>query len=193
MARKACSTCMASSRVGRRSAPARAARFGLLQHFDDRNQKAERLAGSGLRGGQHVAAFERGRNAAGLHRGGDFKFVGVKPRHQGGRKRELQKTVSSKLSHFLLGSGAARFLRPAIGTGHRGARTHSGARACLFNMRKGEPKVESKTGRKHSRGERPRPGAATRYFIARRHIAGRLHAPTLSMRSRFAAPILIQG
>jgi hypothetical protein len=38
-----------------------------------------------------VAAFQRGRDAADLHRGGDFKLVGVKPRHQGGRKRELRK------------------------------------------------------------------------------------------------------
>ena len=68
-----------------------AARYRPLQQFHDWNEEAERLAGSGLRGGQHVAAFQSGRNAADLHRGGDFKFVGVKPRHQGGRKRELRK------------------------------------------------------------------------------------------------------
>ncbi len=65
--------------------------YRLLEEFYNRNEVAERLASSGLRGGQHVAAFQSGRNAADLHRGGDFKFVGVKPRHQGGRKRELRK------------------------------------------------------------------------------------------------------
>jgi hypothetical protein len=44
-----------------------------------------------------------------------------------------------------------------------------------INMRKGEPKVVQKTDRQAFKGERRRPGAATRYFIARRRIAGRLH------------------
>jgi hypothetical protein len=83
---KAFSTCIASSRVGSRMSAC-----ALLQHFNDRNQEAERLARAGLRCRQHVAAFQRGGNRGYLHRGGDFKFVVVDPRHEGGRKSELRK------------------------------------------------------------------------------------------------------
>ena len=89
MARNAFSTCMASSRVGSRISACAPRAFRLLHLFHDRDQKAERLAGTGLRGGQHVAAFKSRRNAAGLDRGGGFKLVGVKPRHEGGRKSKL--------------------------------------------------------------------------------------------------------
>ncbi len=95
----------------------------LLQHFHDRNEEAERLAGSGLRGGQHVAAFERGRNGAGLHRRGGFKFVGVEPRHQGGRKRKLRKLSRQNSTIFPEAPGAPISLGPANGTGHGGAHT----------------------------------------------------------------------
>ena len=61
-----------------------------LQKLHDGDQEAECFAGSSLRGSQHVAAFERRRNAAGLNRGGDFKFVSVEPRQKGGRKIELR-------------------------------------------------------------------------------------------------------
>jgi hypothetical protein len=44
-----------------------------------------------------------------------------------------------------------------------------------INMRKGEPKVVQRTDRQAFKGERRRPGAATRYVIARRRIADRLH------------------
>ena len=75
MARNAFSTCMASSRVGSRISACAPRGPGFLQLFDDRDQKAEGLAGAGLCGGQHVAAFESRRNGACLHGGGDFKFV----------------------------------------------------------------------------------------------------------------------
>ncbi len=57
-------------------------RIRLLQHFHDGNEETEGLAGSGLRRGQHIAAFERGRNCPGLHRRGDFELVGFEPGHQ---------------------------------------------------------------------------------------------------------------
>ena len=60
--------------------------FCLLEHFNDGDEETERFAGPGLRRGQHVAAFQRGRNGPGLHRRGSFKFVMVKPRQKGGRK-----------------------------------------------------------------------------------------------------------
>ena len=58
-------------------------------------------------------------------------------------------------------------------------------------MRKGEPKVESKTSQAFKR-ERQRPGAAARYFIARRRNAGRLHAPTLAAFPGSLAPVLFE-
>jgi hypothetical protein len=57
-------------------------------------------------------------------------------------------------------------MRPANGTGQSGARTHARAQAYHSILRKGE--------------------AATRYIIARRHIAERHHAPALST---FALPV----
>ena len=51
--------------------------FGLGQLFQNRNDEAECLAGSGLRSSEHVFALERGRNCAGLHRGGDSEIEGI--------------------------------------------------------------------------------------------------------------------
>jgi len=44
-------------------------RFALEQLLDHRDQKRQRLAGSGLRGCEHVLALERLRNGRSLHRG----------------------------------------------------------------------------------------------------------------------------
>jgi len=61
-------------------------------------------------------------------------------------ERENSENCVVKIKSFPIGLRSRRHcLRPAIGTGHGGAHTHSGARACFLNMRKGEPKVESKT------------------------------------------------
>ena len=45
------------------------ASFFALQHFDDRNQKRQRLAAAGLRGADYVLAFKGGSNRARLDRG----------------------------------------------------------------------------------------------------------------------------
>jgi len=42
--------------------------LGFLQPLDDGNEKAERLAGAGLRRGQYIPALERRRNRADLYR-----------------------------------------------------------------------------------------------------------------------------
>jgi hypothetical protein len=57
----------------------------------------------------------------------------------------------------------------------------------LVDMRKGEPKVVLRTDRSaFKRGERQRPGAATRYKYARRHIAEMAtHSNAAFLRSRF--------
>ena len=47
------------------------------------------FACAGLRGGQHIAAFQRRGNGAVLHRSGRDKVVGGEPRLQRGRKGEL--------------------------------------------------------------------------------------------------------
>ena len=60
----------------------------------------------------------------------------------------------------------------------------------LINMRKEEPKVVLKTGGKHSRGERPQPGADPRYLYADPHTADRQPAPACS---RLNAPIHSRG
>jgi hypothetical protein len=60
-----------------------------LQHFQDGNEKAEGLAGSGLRRGQHIAALERGRNGGSLHRRGDLELVGFESGIQSGGKVKL--------------------------------------------------------------------------------------------------------
>jgi hypothetical protein len=60
----------------------RIASFHLFEHLHDGNEEAEGLAGSGLRRGQHVAAFKRGRNGRGLHRRGNLELVGFDPGHQ---------------------------------------------------------------------------------------------------------------
>ncbi len=44
-------------------------RFALQQLLDHRDQERQRLAGSGLRGCEHVLALERLRNGRSLHRG----------------------------------------------------------------------------------------------------------------------------
>jgi hypothetical protein len=166
--------------------------FGLLHHLDDRDEKAERLAGSGLRGGQHVAAFQSGRDASGLHRGGDFKFVGVKPRHQGGRKRKLSKLCCQNRVHSCWAP------RAPVSWGLQSEPDEEArarillARACLSICVRENRKSNLRLAR-HSRGEPARPGAAARYFIARRHIAGRLHAPTLSNDSWFAGAASFVG
>src|ERR1035437_1090150 len=82
----------------------------FLQHLDDGNEVAEGLAGAGLRSGKHVTAFKGGRDATDLHRGWNFKFVGVKPRHEGGRKCELRKLSVQNVCTFLLGSASLFFL-----------------------------------------------------------------------------------
>ena len=95
-------------------------------------------------------------------------------------ERENCENCVVKIVYFLRVPRAARFpgglqSEPDMRRAHESCR----ARTCLSNMRKGEPKVDLRTGHRHSKGERQRPGAATRYFIARRHIADRLPAPTL--------------
>ena len=56
----------------------------LLHHFDDGNEKAERLARACLCRGKNVAAFESGRNTAGLYRSRGYKIVSVEPSHKRG-------------------------------------------------------------------------------------------------------------
>ena len=126
MARKACSTCMASSRVGSRMrAWAAGPRHSVIcSSLDDGDEEAERFAGSGLRGGQHIAAFERGRNGAGLHRRGGYEIVGVEPRHEAGERLNCENWVV-KMHSFLWVPGASISVRPATGTGPV-ARAHIG-------------------------------------------------------------------
>ena len=51
----------------------------LKQVFNDRNQECQRLAGSRLRGGQHILAGKRLRNGRGLHRRGNQEARGEQP------------------------------------------------------------------------------------------------------------------
>ena len=54
-------------------------RFFCKQALDDRNQERQRLAGSCLRGRQHVLAFQRLRDRRGLHRSRRRKFGECQP------------------------------------------------------------------------------------------------------------------
>lgn len=70
--------------------------------------------------------------------------------------------------------------RPAIGSGQKRHANAQQERGPAYQiLRKGEPKSRAKTGPSFKR-----PGAATRYIIARRHIAERHHAPTCSRFTR---------
>ena len=60
-------TCMASSRVGSRMSANGCSLCALLHTLDEGDEEAEGFAGSGLRGREHIAAFERGRNGLGLN------------------------------------------------------------------------------------------------------------------------------
>jgi hypothetical protein len=62
----------------------------------------------------------------------------------------------------------------------RRAHEYASGANLLIDMRKGEPTTSLGLATKHSRGECPRPGAATRYLSARRLIAGQLLAPKQS-------------
>jgi hypothetical protein len=91
-----------------------------------------------------------------------------------------------KIKSFPMGSGAAsKGWKPAIGTGHGGARAKTTQAQTCFSIcvRENRKSFKGLAG-EYSRGECPRPGAATRCFIARRRIAGRLH---------FSHAINIQG
>ena len=62
----------------------------------------------------------------------------------------------------------------------------------LLNMRKGEPKVVQKTGRRHSRGECKRPGAATRCFIARAAHCRRAPRSPCNRHIRLCFPVVVR-